>query len=106
MRELFVAEMNLVAGGGDVSDSAAVGGALGGAAGVSYAMSIGATGTAVAGMAGIGAAAGAGLGAAFAIGYAAGEWLNKNTGIQSFISGVLPDPAGTGYNDAAGTNYN
>lgn len=103
MRELSIVEMNLIAGAGSVADAAAVGGALGGAAGVSSAIRIGATGSAVAGMAGIGAAAGAGLGAAAALGVAAGNWLNENTEIQNVISDMLPDPSGTDY---SGGNYN
>jgi hypothetical protein len=43
---------------------------------------------------------------AFAGGYAAGEWLNENTPIQGWIADMLPDPSGTNYNNAAGTNYN
>lgn len=97
MRELSIIEMGLIAGAGDVADAATVGGALGGAAGVSYALSTGATGTAAAGLAGIGAAAGAGLVAAGALGYAAGTWLNENTNIQKVIADMLPDPAGTNY---------
>lgn len=108
MREISIFEMDLIsgaAGAGDVANGATIGGALGGAAGASYAMAIGGTGSAVAGLAGIGAAAGAGLGTALIGGYAAGTWLNENTGIQGAISSMLPDPSGTDYN-ASGTNYN
>lgn len=103
MRELSVIEMELISGANNVAGAAAVGGAFGGAAGVSYAAGMGASGTAVAGMAGIGAAAGAGLGAAAAAGFAAGNWLNENTDIQNVISDILPDPSGTDY---SGNNYN
>lgn len=106
MRTLSILEMELVSGAGDVSDAATVGGAVGGAAGVSHGLAVRATGNAVLGLAGIGAAAGAGLGVAFAGGYAAGEWLNENTPIQGWIADMLPDPSGTNYNNAAGTNYN
>lgn len=69
---------------------------------MSYAVSVGGTGSAVAGMAGIGAAAGAGVAAAGALGYAVGTWLNDNTDIQQFLSNILPNPAGTDY---SGTDY-
>jgi hypothetical protein len=42
---------------------------------------------------------------AFSAGYAFGQWLNENTGIQDTIADILPDPSGTNYNEA-GTNYN
>jgi hypothetical protein len=97
MLELSILDLKLVSGGTSVSEAAAVGGAVGGAAGVSYAAGMAASGTAVAGMAGIGAAAGAGLAAAAAGGYAAGQWLNENTPIQQVISDMLPAPAGLSY---------
>lgn len=97
MRELSALDLKLVSGGTSVSNAAAVGGAIGGAAGVSYAAGMGASGTAVAGMAGIGATAGAGLAVSAAAGYAAGQWLNENTQIQQVISDMLPDPSGLNY---------
>lgn len=107
MRDLSIAEFELISGAGDVADAAQVGGALGGAAGISYGVSIGASGSAVLGLAGLGAATGAGLGAAAVGGFAVGTWLNNNTPIQSWISNALSDRSGTNYGTAAaGTNYN
>lgn len=100
MRNLTIFELTVTAGGG-VSDAATTGAAIGGGVGVSVAVSSGATGTAVAGMAAIGAATGAALGAAGALGYAGGQWINENTGIQGWIADTLDkifDPSGTDYN--------
>lgn len=94
MRDLTDKELNLIAGGNTVSNAASIGGAVGGAAGASYALSIGGSGGAVAGMAGIGAAVVGGVAAAGAAGYAFGVWLNENTPIQQVISNMLPEPRG------------
>lgn len=94
MRDLTDKEYELVHGANTVSDAVAIGGAIGGAAGLSYATSIGGTGGAVAGMAGIGTAAGAGIAVAGAAGFALGGWLNENTPIQRMISDMLPQPGG------------
>ena len=89
MNELSEIEVRAVAGAGDVADAAQAGGAIGAAAGASYAISSGATGTAVLGAAGIGAAALGGIAAAGAVGWTVGNWLNDNTKIQEHISNGL-----------------
>jgi len=109
MHDLSIIELNLVSGAGglaDTANAAQVGGALGGAAGISYGMSIGATGNAVLGLGAAGAGAGAGLAVAGVGGYSIGQWLNNNTPIQSWIANMLPDPSGIDYNTFAGTDYN
>lgn len=96
MKELSVLDLKLV-NGGSIADAVTVGGGFGGAAGLSYGMGMGATGTASVGLAAAGAAAGAGLAGAAAAGWAAGQWLNENTPIQQVISDMLPDPSGLNY---------
>lgn len=76
METLRLEEIAMVSGGTpSTSEMAQVGAALGGAAGVSYAMSAGAAGSAVVGMAAIGAAVGAGVFASFGVGYAIGTLI-------------------------------
>lgn len=86
MKPLLAHEVCTVNGAGDVADAAQGGAAFGGALGVGYAISQGATGTAVAGFGAIGALAGAGLAGSFAGGYAVGNLLNEYTPVQSWIS--------------------
>lgn len=96
MRKLTQGEVLQVSGAGPIADAATVGAALGGAIGMSLASSAGATGTAVLGAAGLGAAAGGGIGASLQIGVQAGQWLNANTPIQSWIASGLDSLTGGG----------
>lgn len=107
MKEISVHELNLISGGSltDAANAAQVGAAVGGAMGVVYAASQGATASAVIGMGTIGAFAGAGYGVAGFAGFAVGTWLNNNTPIQSWLASGIDALAGTNYHNVTGVHY-
>jgi hypothetical protein len=96
MRELTQSELRQVGGASDLTDAVTLGGAIGGALGVGYASAAGATGSAVVGFAAIGAASFSGVIAVAGSSYAAGQWLNANTPLQSWISSGLDSLTGGG----------
>lgn len=96
MRELTQMELEQVGGASELTDAMAIGGAIGGALGVGYASAVGATGSAVVGFAAIGAAGFSGVIAVAGTTFAAGQWLNANTPIQSWISSGLDALTGGG----------
>jgi hypothetical protein len=90
MRELSIVDLNVVAGGEySAGDMIATGTALGGGIGLSLAATFGLTASEGLTLAGLGSVAGAGLTAAGLAGWAAGNGLNNNTNIQSWIAGML-----------------
>lgn len=90
MRELSIVDLNVVVGGEyTAGDMIASGTALGGGIGLSLAATFGLTAAEGLTLAGIGSVAGAGLTAAAIAGWAAGNGLNKNTNVQSWIAGML-----------------
>ncbi len=91
MRLITIEELQCVAGSGldvgELADSAQVGAAVGGGLGIGIAQKAGVQGGARLLVAtGFGASVGAAVTASFTLGYAAGTWLNENTGIQDWIS--------------------
>ena len=78
MQVLTLNEIEMVNGAGDAADAVTVGGALGGGAGLSLAISGGYTANAALAATALGAAAGAALAASFGIGYATGTWIYNN----------------------------
>ncbi|WP_423601240.1 hypothetical protein [Roseateles sp. MS654] len=88
MRDLFIEEYDFVAGGADwsVGDTMAVGTGLGGGVGLGMAAGRGLGGVASLTAAGLGAGWFGGVTAAALAGWKAGQFLNENTPIQSWIA--------------------
>ncbi|WP_296216688.1 hypothetical protein [Pseudomonas sp. UBA2684] len=101
MRELMIRELEFVGGGVYDADVVAVVGAVASGAGVGVAQWAGLTAAQQATAGGYFGIYGAALTTAFYGGLTVGNWLNKNTPIQTWITNALDSLSA----DKAGTNY-
>lgn len=91
IRELTDTEISQVSGAGDLSvgDTMALGGGIGGGVGLSVSGSLGLDAAGRLTAAGLGTGYGLALTGAALAGWHAGQWLNENTPIQSWISDAI-----------------